>query len=199
MLRACRDQRGAAPSKRSLGGFHEASDLARGRARCRARRAPGLGRPLAALPLFAFSAAAQLAVSTNDNKAVLVNGVNTVPDNPAEDTVTIVDLSVSPPKVVGEVRAPSSVVGPPQNVAITPDEAIALVSSNQKLDPADPKKLVADNRLSVIDLKANPPAVIATLELGLAPAGIGMNRAGNLALVANRGEGTVSVLTISGK
>ena len=100
---------------------------------------------------------------------------------------------------MGEVKAPSSVVGPPQNVAITPDEGLALVSSNQKLDPADPKKLVADNRLSVIDLKANPPAVIATLELGLAPAGIGMNRAGNLALVANRGEGTVSVLTISGK
>src|SRR5205085_2132424 len=143
----------------------------------RISRAAGLAAALATLPLFAFSAAAQLAVSSNDNKAVLVNGVNTVPDNPAEDTVTIVDLNASPPKVVGEVKAPSSVVGPPQNVAVTPDEAIALVSSNQKLDPSDPKKLVADNRLSVIDLKANPPAVIATLELGSAPAGIGMNRA----------------------
>jgi hypothetical protein len=30
-----------------------------------------------------------------------------------------------------------------------------------KLDPADPKKLVPDNRLSVIDLKATPPAVLA--------------------------------------
>jgi DNA-binding beta-propeller fold protein YncE len=154
---------------------------------------------LAALLLASLPAAAQLAVSSNDNKAVLVNGVNTVPPNPADDTVTIIDLGVLPPKVVGEVKAPSSVVGPPQNVAVAPDESIALVSSNQKLDPADPKKLVADNRLSVIDLKANPPAVIATLELGAAPAGIAINRAGNLALVANRGEGTVSVLTISGK
>jgi DNA-binding beta-propeller fold protein YncE len=154
---------------------------------------------LAALPLASLPAASQIAVSTNDNKAVLVNGVNTVPENPAPDTVTIIDLGVSPPKVVGEVQAPSSVAGPPQNVAITPDEAIALVSSNQKLDPADPKRLVNDNRLSVIDLKANPPAVIATLELGAAPAGIAINRAGNLALVANRGEGTVSILTISGK
>ncbi len=72
-----------------------------------------------------FPAAAQIAVSTNDNKAVLVNGANTVPANPAEDTVTIIDLGVSPPKVLGEVKAPSSVAGPPQNVAITPDEAIA--------------------------------------------------------------------------
>jgi hypothetical protein len=43
-------------------------------------------------------------------------------------------------------------------VAIAPDESIALISSNMKLDAADPKKLVPDNRVSVIDLKATPPA-----------------------------------------
>jgi DNA-binding beta-propeller fold protein YncE len=154
---------------------------------------------LAILPLFSFAAQAQLAVSANDAKAVLVNGVNTVPPNPADDTVTVIDLDVSPPKVIGELKAPSSVVGPPQNVAIAPDESIALVSSNMKLDPADPKKLIPDNRLSVIDLKASPPAVIATLETGLGPAGISINHAGTLALVANRNEGTVSIFTISGK
>jgi DNA-binding beta-propeller fold protein YncE len=41
--------------------------------------------------------------------------------------------------------------------------------------------------------------VLATLETGAAPAGLSINRQGNLALVANRGEGTVSVFTISGK
>ncbi|HXX84110.1 MAG TPA: YncE family protein [Casimicrobiaceae bacterium] len=162
-----------------------------------------LARTLAAtlltLTLSTFDASAQLAVSSNDGKAVLVNGVNTVPPNPAEDTVTLIDLGVSPPRVVGELKAPSSVVGPPQNVAITPDESIALVSANMKLDPADPKKTAPDNRLSVIDLKASPPAVIATLETGLGPAGISINRAGTLALVTNRNEGTVSVLVISGK
>jgi len=151
------------------------------------------------MSLFSFGAAAQLAVSSNDGKAVLVNGANTVPPNPVDDTVTIIDLGVSPPKVVGEVKAPSSVSGPPQNVAIAPDESIALVSANMKLDPADPKKTVPDNKVSVIDLKANPPAVIATLEGGLGPAGISINRAGTLALVANRNEGTVSIFTISGK
>src|SRR5262249_17161359 len=144
-------------------------------------------------------AMAQLAISSNDHKAVLVNGVNTVPPNPAEDTVTLIDLGVSPPKVVGELKAPSSVVGPPQNVAIAPDESFALVSANMKLDPADPKKLAPDNRLTVIDLKANPPAVVGTLQTGLGPAGISINRAGTLALVANRSDGTVSIFAISGK
>jgi DNA-binding beta-propeller fold protein YncE len=154
---------------------------------------------LLTLLLLPFGAAAQLAVSSNDGKVVLVNGVVTVPPNPADDTVTLIDLGVSPPKVVGELKAPSSVAGPPLNVAITPDESIALVSANMKIDPADPKKLTPDNRLSVIDLKAAPPAVIATLETGLGPAGISINRAGTLALVANRNDGTVSIFTISGK
>lgn len=159
----------------------------------------GLAVALLTLPFFSVGAAAQVAVSANDGKAVLVNGVNTVPPNPVDDTVTLIDLGVSPPKVIGELKAPSSVVGPPQNVAIAPDESIALVASNMKLDPADPTKLVPDNRLSVIDLKATPPAVIATLETGLGPAGISINRAGTLALVANRNDGTVSIFTISGK
>jgi len=161
--------------------------------------ANALGATLLTLPLLTLDAAAQLAVSSNDGKAVLVNGANTVPSNPAEDTVTIIDLGVSPPRVVAELKAPSSVVGPPQNVAIAPDESIALVSANMKVDPSDPKKTAPDNRVSVIDLKANPPAVIATLESGLGPAGISINRSGTLALIANRVEGTVSVYVISGK
>ncbi len=162
-------------------------------------RVSTLGGALLGATLVSFAAAAQLAVSSNDGKAVLVDGANKVPEKPADDTVTIIDLGMSPPKVVGEVKAPSSVAGPPQNVAVSPDESIALVSANMKLDPADPKKLVPDNRLSVIDLKATPPAVIATIETGLAPAGVSINRAGTLALVANRGDGTVSILTIAGK
>ena len=39
----------------------------------------GLALALLTLPFLSFGAAAQIAVSANDNKAVLVNGVNTVP------------------------------------------------------------------------------------------------------------------------
>ena len=162
------------------------------------RPVSGLTIALVTLPLFPLVAAAQLAVSANDGKVVLVNGVVTVPANPLDDTVTIINIGVSPPKVIAEIKAPSSVVGPPQNVAVAPDESLALVASTMKLDPADPKKQVPDNRLSVIDLKANPPAVIATLEAGLGATGATINPAGTLALVANYREGTVSVFTISG-
>ena len=153
---------------------------------------------LAVLPMLTTGAFAQIAVSANDNKAVLVNGNNIVPDNPAADTVSIIDIGSTPPKIIGEVKAPASVVGPPQSVAISRDESFALVTGAFKVDPADKKKAVPDNKLSVIDLKAKPPAVIATLEAGLGAAGVSINRAGTLALVANRSEGTVSVFTIAG-
>ena len=53
---------------------------------------------LLVLPLLVSAASAQIAVSANDNKAVLVNGATEVADNPTEDTVSIIDLSSSPPK-----------------------------------------------------------------------------------------------------
>src|SRR6476646_3527813 len=133
---------------------------------------------------------AQIAVSSNDNKIV---------ENPAPDNATIIDLGVTPPKVIGQLDVPGSVAGPPQSVAIAPDESIALIVASTKIDPADPKKTTNDNRLSVIDLKASPPAVIATVEVGLGPAGVSFSPDGKLVLVANSGEGTVAILTVDGK
>ncbi len=149
--------------------------------------------------LLCSGAHAQIAVSANDNKIALVDGVNTVPANPPPDTVTILDIGVSPPKVLGELQAPSSVVGVPQSVAVSNDESFALVTAAMKVDPADPKKTAPDDKVSVIDLKANPPAVIATLQAGPGVTGISISPSGTLALAANRNEGTVSIFTIAGK
>jgi DNA-binding beta-propeller fold protein YncE len=165
----------------------------------RISRAGAFSLALIVVPFLSGNVGAQIAVSANDNKAVLVDGANTVPANPAPDTVTIIDLNVSPPKVLGEINVPASVVGPPSSVAVAPDESFAVVTAATKLDPADPKKTVPDNKVSVIDLKASPPALLAMVEAGAGAAGVAINRAGNLVLVANRSEGSVSVFTVSGK
>lgn len=151
--------------------------------------------PMAASP----TARAELAVSANDAKVVLENGQVKVVPNPPPDTVTILDLGKSPPRKVAEIPVPVSAVGPPFSVAVAPGESIALVTSSTRVDPKDPSRQVGDNRLSVIDLESSPPRVIATLEAGDGASGVSINRAGTLALVANRNEGTVSVFTVSGK
>ena len=149
-----------------------------------------------ALLLAAAPAAAQLAVSANDNKQINVAGVGTIVANPPPDTVSVIDMGVFPPRLVGELQAPTSVVGPPSSVAVAPDESFALVTAAVKKSPSDPAKTVPDNRVSVIDLKTR--TVTQTLTAGDGAAGVAINRAGTLALVANRSEGTVSVFTIRG-
>src|SRR4030088_2735570 len=141
---------------------------------------------------------AEIAVSANDGKMVLEDGVATVRKEPLPDSVSIIDLSDASPRIVAELPAPASVVGPPSSVAVAPDESFALVTGAMKLDPADPAKAIPDDKLTVIDLKSSPPKILATLQAGAGAAGVSINRAATPALVANRSEGVVPVFTISG-
>jgi DNA-binding beta-propeller fold protein YncE len=149
--------------------------------------------------LFSTNAAAQIAISANDGKVTLIDGVNSVRPDPQPDTITILDVSVSPPKVLAELRVPTSVAGPPHSVAISPDRSIALVTASLKIDPKNAKASIPNDQVSVIDLKATPPVVLKTLQAGAGASGVAINPAGTLALVANRNEGTVSVFSIAGK
>lgn len=76
----------------------------------------------AVLLVAATSASAQIAVSANDGKVKLVNGAAQVVKEPVPDTISIIDLAQTPPKILSELAVPTSVVGPPMSVAISPDE-----------------------------------------------------------------------------
>jgi DNA-binding beta-propeller fold protein YncE len=118
------------------------------------------------------------------------------------DTVSVVDIGSDPlaPRTLVNLPLVNSVFGPPVNLAITPDEGLALVANSVNIvDEAGTLKQVPDNRLWVIDLAANPPQLIDTVTVGRQPSGLSINRAGNLALVANRADNSISVLRISGK
>jgi DNA-binding beta-propeller fold protein YncE len=154
----------------------------------------------AALLLVAVApASAQLVISANDTKMVLVNGVGTVLREDPTDSITIHRFGPEGLAPVAQLAVPTSVVGPPLSVAITPDERLALVTAAMLKDPADATKQVPGNFMTVIDLAATPPRVLGRVETGLGPAGLSINRAGTLALVANRNAGTVSVYRIAGQ
>ena len=143
------------------------------------------------------AARAEIAVSSNDAHTVLDNGAQVAPETAAPDTLSIIDLSQSPPKVIDTIDVPGSVVGPPMAVAVSKDETYAIVTSATKADPAGPGGIGPNDGLTVIDLTAKPPAIVQRLRAG---AGAGMVRVspdGTMALVANRFAGTVSVFTVS--
>lgn len=146
------------------------------------------------------TAQAQFLIVGNDEKVAFDDG-KTVLSPPGKDTVSIIDIrDRAKPRIVVSLPLENSIVGPPTNLAVTPDGKLALVANSvDVVRDGDTLKNVPDNKLFVIDLTASPPAVIATIQAGKQPSGMAINRAGNLALIANRADNSVSVLTISGK
>jgi DNA-binding beta-propeller fold protein YncE len=152
---------------------------------------------IAASCLASAHAVAQIAVSSNDHKMVQEHGVTRNLLNPPPDTITILDLGVSPVKVLATLSdVPGSVVGPPFSVAITPDESLALVANSTRTDPDDKSKTSPDNRVSVIDLHNRK--VLNRIVAGAGAAGLSVTKNGKVAYVANRMAGSISILSIDG-
>jgi DNA-binding beta-propeller fold protein YncE len=145
-----------------------------------------------------MAARAEIAVSSNDAHTVTVNGQQIAAEPVVADTLSIVDLAKYPPQVAATIDVPGSVVGPPYAVAVAPDESFAIVSSATKLDSADPKKIVPDDRVSVIDL-AGGPKVVQQVTAGAGATSVDISPNGSLVLVANRTEGTVSAFRLNNK
>jgi DNA-binding beta-propeller fold protein YncE len=141
----------------------------------------------------ALAARADIAISSNDPKVTLLNGNATAVANPPADTATIIDLKSNPPKVIATIDAPGSVAGPPQAVAISADESWAIITAASKQEGG---KLAVDSKVSVIDLKANPPKVVQTLDAGAGATSVRFTPDEKLVLIANRAVGTISVFTV---
>jgi DNA-binding beta-propeller fold protein YncE len=144
----------------------------------------------------------ELMIVGNDEKVAFSDAGAFVFSAPGRDTLSIIDIGTDPlaPRIVVNLPLQNSIFGPPVNLAITPDEGLALVA-NPVVAEADGAgwKMVPDNQLYVIDLSTNPPALIDTVIVGKQPSGLSINRAGNLALVTNRADNSVGVLRIDGK
>ena len=144
----------------------------------------------------------ELMLVANDEKQNWDDNGKVILSGPGRDTVSIIDIGTDPlaPKIIANLPIPNTIAGPPVNLAITPDESLGLVANSMNMVSENGAfKLVPDNRLFVIDLKANPPKVIDTVAVGKQPSGMSINRAGNLALIANRADGSISVLRITGQ
>ena len=160
-----------------------------------------LGAAAGALLMSAGAASAQMLISGNDEKVWFDETGKTVNQPPGKDTVSIIDIhDPTKPRILANLPLMNTIVGPPVNLAITPDQHLALVANSLDwVRDGEGWKGVPDNKIYVIDLTASPPAQIATVEAGKQPSGMAINRAGTLALVANLADNSVGVLSIDGK
>jgi DNA-binding beta-propeller fold protein YncE len=149
---------------------------------------------------FHFAYAKPFMIVGNDEKLVWDDDGKPVMSAPGKDSVLIVDLAdPENPKIVATLPLKNSVVGPPVNLDIDPTGSIALVADSVDVTKeGDTLKQVPDNKIHVIDLKANPPKLAATVTAGKQPSGLSISPSGKMALVGNRGDNSVSVLSING-
>ena len=73
-----------------------------------------------------------------------------------------------------------------------------MADSVDVVKDGDKLKQDLDNKVYVIDLKAKPAKLAATVTAGKQPSGLSFNPAGTLALVANRADKSISVLSVKG-
>ena len=143
----------------------------------------------------------ELMIVGNDEKQNWDDGKPVVSPR-GKDTVSIIDIGTDPlaPKILVSLPLANTIIGPPTNLAITPDASLALVANSMNVvQDGGAWKQVPDNRLWVIDLNASPPALIDTVMVGKQPSGMAINKAGTLGLIANRTDGSISVLRIANK
>jgi DNA-binding beta-propeller fold protein YncE len=163
-------------------------------------RLAGLGAATVAVLGLPGIAAGELMIVGSDQKVSWDDAGKPVFSAPGEDTISIVDISdPENPEIVANLQIMNSIFGPPTNLAITPDEKLALVANAMNwVQEGDAWKAAPDNKINVIDLESTPTQ-IATVEVGEQPSGLAINQAGDLALVANRAGNSIGVLAIDGK
>lgn len=145
--------------------------------------------------------ASPLLIVGNDEKLLWDDQGKPVIHPAGKDTVVIFDLAdPENPRTIATLPLKNSVIGPPVNLAIDPTNSIALVADSINVTTGEDGKLKMgpDDKVYVIDLKANPPKLANTITVGKQPSGLSFNKAGDLALVTNRADKTVTVLSIKG-
>lgn len=137
-------------------------------------------------------------VCVNDQRYTQVGGGERVYADARAGSLVAVNTAALPAvETITLENVPASLIGPPTSVAVTADNRHALVTGAMKLDPQNPAAQVVDTQLTVVRLESPEPKIVQSLELGKQPSGIEISADGTRALVANRAEGTVSLLEIA--
>ncbi len=181
---------------RTLMQLYAEGEMLRWRIGCLVMAAAAMG-----VALVSGAANAQIMIIGNDEKPGWDAAGKPILREPGHDTLSIIDMSKPDAlRIIATIPLANSIIGPPTNLAVSPSRDIALVANSVVPDGKGPDyKLVSDDKVYVIDLKANPPSVAGTVTTGKRPSGMAIAADGKLALVTNRDDGTISVLSIAGK
>jgi DNA-binding beta-propeller fold protein YncE len=141
-----------------------------------------------------------LMIVGNDEKLLWDDNGKAVLSPAGKDSVLIVDLAdPENPKIVADLPLKNSIAGPPVNLAIDPTASVALIADSvDVVKDGEVLKLAPTDIVHIVDLKAKPPKLAGTVKVGRQPSGLSFSPSGDLALVTNRADKSISVLSVKG-
>ena len=110
----------------------------------------------------------QIMLSGNENKFDLTQGGQKVIVGAKPDSLTLIDFSKMPPATFSVEGVANTVIGPPSNIAISPDGKMAPVANSVKVEG---DKYSPESYVHVVDLGVRPPKVVGAGEYGIAAFG----------------------------
>jgi 6-phosphogluconolactonase (cycloisomerase 2 family) len=146
-----------------------------------------------ALLMQAATLPAEIAVSANDGKALSIDAPN---EPRTADSIAVLDLRGATVRILATLTVPGGPTSVPGTVAVTPNSRLAIVTVGQIIHGAG--KPVPADIVSVVDIsRPSVPRLVQTLHAGAGAAGVAINPAGTLALIANMGADSLSVFRIA--
>ena len=140
---------------------------------------------------------AQIMLSGNENKIDLNPGAPVVVTDAQPDSISLLDFATFPPTEKHFMDIPNSVIGPPSNIAITPNGKLALIANSLKINPQNTSEWVPESYIHLMDLTASNPKIVGRISTQAQPSGISITPDGKIALVANRAAGTITSIGLN--
>ncbi len=141
-------------------------------------------------------------IVANDEKVLWDDAGKFTYHAPGSDTVSIIDISArESPRIVKNLPLMNTVLGPPNNVVISPDRSLALVANSMSwVQEPGGWKPVPGNQIHILDLSSRTPTAVGVVDIdpGTQPSGLAISASGKMGLTANRAGKSVTVLSIDG-
>jgi DNA-binding beta-propeller fold protein YncE len=139
----------------------------------------------------AVSVVADQYLSGHEGKIILVDGAGAVNPNPEPDRLMLVDTTR--PENNRMIALSNSVIGPPSNLSYSPESGYLLVADSMRISEGE---MAPEHFVSILSLQGGEMKPVSRVRVGLQPSGVDLNAKGEMALVANRLDGTISVLKL---
>jgi len=136
-------------------------------------------------------------LSSNDQAIAYQNNGIEVIENPGPGSLSHIAMTEDGIRVRHLENVPASIIGPPKSLAVRKQGGYALVTNaTLTKETEEGHERPPDSTVRLVKLSGGSLQVVDTVEVGTQPSGVSFFPTGGRAMVANRADGTLSLIAL---